>query len=219
MPLKERVCWTCNLPVDKDNVYKIATICQCVRCVHCRQLVEDKCDLTCVTQVPIPPVIDTTSLPEWVSQARNRWQSIINPASTPPVPPSVASPVPMPATPDYATTARVVLGALGRYEYTMNDTICRMTTQQYSIPCIAMDAYVRGAGIESPEMLVGNVPAWYEFDHVRYSFSWFGGMQQVLIMTHNGLRADGEPIHFETVISGIDFARWQTQRRGALGGN
>jgi hypothetical protein len=108
MPLLERVCWNCNLPVSADNIYKLKTLCQCTRCVHCKQMSDDMCDPTCVTQLP-PPVIPVSV--EWIDMAQERLRTIeVQVAAPQRVETPVPMAQPMPTVTSYTEEARLVLG-------------------------------------------------------------------------------------------------------------
>jgi hypothetical protein len=97
----------------------------------------------------------------------------------------------------------------------MVDSVVRMTTREYSVPCIAMAHFVEGGGIVSEQVLVDDIPASFIFDHVEYRFQRYS--DTVLFMKWSGLDREARLLEFIAVISKVDFRRWQEMRRTALG--
>jgi hypothetical protein len=113
----------------------------------------------------------------------------------------------------------LILGTLEGFRWHMVDSIVAMNTAQYSTACIALDHFVGGQGVVSPGMLVGNVPAWFEYDNVRFMFHWRTDERDILVMEYIGLNNNAETIRYKTFITAVDFARWNARRQEALSGN
>jgi hypothetical protein len=231
MPLLERVCWSCSLPVDKDNIYKIPTICQCAgRYTCCHQHQDDGHDPQCETRKrpPVPPRGTTATPPDmeaWIHDTQERLARMVG-GQQEPLPAPVLIPTPIPdivvrAEPSppltntmigRASVSIIPSSAPTRlpYQFEMLDRIVEMDNNNFATPCQMMDAWVRGSArtinTTRVEGFDGECPRTVVSNDIRFTFTYDVAAQKVYL-TYEGVDEGGIRT-FTTTINFADMQRW-----------
>lgn len=216
MPLPERICWNCNLPVDKENVYKIPTLCQCVRSKCCRQHVDDGHSPDCETKKkPVVPPQGTQAtsinMDEWIRETQERLARLSGQGQ---------GPIEMPASPTFEPVFDPISivptpTRQGIHQFMMLDAMVEMDNPHYQVPCRMMDAWVVGQASTSSPMpsipgINGQVPGVVQYQNVRFNFMYHMDTQKVHL-TYEGINERAEPQIFTTIINFADMQRWVTR--------
>ena len=215
MPLNERICWNCNLPVVKENVYAIPTLCQCTRYKCCHQLRDDGHAPDCKKSTrEVPPSAPQSSVPvpadmeQWIRDTQERLARLQG-ASVPVTPPITQ------VAPILVTVLRTEpVMQTGMYQYTMLDAQVEMDNQFFAPPCDMMNAWVGGNAQTMQTTHSGSftesIPIQVNHNNIRFTFRYDDDTQKVHLM-YEGVNESANTQIYTTFINYADMERWNTQ--------